>query len=131
MAQCIKEAEVVAYDDLGTEAIRRLEVENLPVIVVIDRNGNNMYETAVEAYLNNFVVNGYHSLELLQLQMESKQPLTNEILQNELGIDKLGYRARILNKLTEEGRILWNKLKTSILIVDKGTNNNGCECVIF
>ena len=85
----------------------------------------------VEAYLNNFVVNGYHSLELLQLQMESKQPLTNEILQNELGIDKLGYRARILNKLTEEGRILWNKLKTSILIVDKGTNNNGCECVIF
>ena len=85
----------------------------------------------MEAYLNNFVVNGYHSLELLQLQMESKQPLTNEILQNELGIDKLGYRARILNKLKEEGRILWNKLKTSVLIVDKGTNNNVCECVIF
>lgn len=52
LSKCIKKAEVVAYDDLGTEAIRRLEVENLPVIVVIDRNGNNMYETAVEAYLH-------------------------------------------------------------------------------
>ena len=52
LSKCIKKAEVIAYDDLGTEAIRRLEVENLPVIVVIDRNGNNMYETAVEAYLN-------------------------------------------------------------------------------
>ena len=52
LAQCIKKAEVIAYDDLGTEAIRKLEVENLPVIVVIDRHGNNMYETAVEEYLN-------------------------------------------------------------------------------
>lgn len=52
LAQCIKKAEVIAYDDLGTEAIRKLEVENLPVIVVIDRHGNNMYETAVEDYLN-------------------------------------------------------------------------------
>ena len=52
LSKCIKKAEVIAYDDLGTEAIRRLEVENLPVIVVIDREGNNMYETAVEAYLN-------------------------------------------------------------------------------
>ena len=37
LAQCIKEAEVVAYDDLGTEAIRRLHIEDLPVIVVIDK----------------------------------------------------------------------------------------------
>ena len=40
-------SEVVAYDDLGTEAIRRLEVENFPVIVVIDSEGNNLYETAI------------------------------------------------------------------------------------
>ena len=46
LSQCIKEAEVVAYDDLGTEAIRRLYIENLPVIVVIDKDGNNLYETA-------------------------------------------------------------------------------------
>lgn len=44
LSKCIKKAEVVAYADLGTEAIHRLEVENLPVIVVIDREGNNLYE---------------------------------------------------------------------------------------
>ena len=50
LSKCIKKAEVIAYDDLGTEAIRKLEVENLPAIVVIDQAGNNLYETAVEDY---------------------------------------------------------------------------------
>lgn len=50
LSKCIKKAEVVAYDDLGTEAIRKLEVEELPVIVVIDCQGNNLYETAVKEY---------------------------------------------------------------------------------
>lgn len=50
LSKCIKKAEVIAYDDLGTEAIRRLEVENLPVIVVIDSDGNNLYETAIKEY---------------------------------------------------------------------------------
>ncbi|MDD6232276.1 MAG: Fe-S-containing hydro-lyase [Frisingicoccus sp.] len=50
LAQCIKEAEVIAYDDLGTEAIRRLHIEDLPVIVVIDKDGNNLYETATEKW---------------------------------------------------------------------------------
>lgn len=44
LSKCIKYSEVIAYDDLGTEAIRKLEVENFPVIVVIDSEGNNMYE---------------------------------------------------------------------------------------
>ncbi len=48
LSKCIKEAEVVAYDDLGTEAIRRLRVENLPVIVVIDSEGTNLYATAAD-----------------------------------------------------------------------------------
>ena len=44
LSKCIKKAEVIAYDNLGTEAIRRLEVENFPVIVVIDSQGRNLYE---------------------------------------------------------------------------------------
>ena len=52
LSKCIKESEVVAYDDLGTEAIRKLRVEDLPVIVVIDKDGNNLYETAVESFKN-------------------------------------------------------------------------------
>ncbi len=47
LSKCIVSSEVIAYEDLGTEAIRRLEVENLPVVVVIDSQGNNLYETAV------------------------------------------------------------------------------------
>ena len=50
LSKCIKKSEVIAYDDLGTEAIRRMEVEDFPVIVVIDSMGNNLYETAVEEY---------------------------------------------------------------------------------
>lgn len=50
LSQCIKKSEVIAYDDLGTEAIRRLSVENLPVITVIDCQGNNLYETAANKY---------------------------------------------------------------------------------
>ena len=48
--QCITDCRVVAYDDLGTEAIRELTVKNFPVIVVIDSEGNNLYETAVKDY---------------------------------------------------------------------------------
>lgn len=50
LSKCIKASEVVAYDDLGTEAIRKLTVENFPVIVVIDSEGNNLYETAILQY---------------------------------------------------------------------------------
>ena len=50
LSKCIKKSTVIAYDDLGKEAIRELEVENLPVIVVIDSEGNNLYETAIKEY---------------------------------------------------------------------------------
>lgn len=50
LSKCIKESEVIVYDDLGTEAIRKLKVEDFPVIVVIDCEGNNLYETAIKEY---------------------------------------------------------------------------------
>lgn len=50
LSKCIISSEVIAYDDLGTEAIRRLEVKDFPVVVVIDSKGNNLYETAIEKY---------------------------------------------------------------------------------
>lgn len=52
LSKCIKKSEIIAYEDLGTEAVRKLEVENLPVITVIDYMGNNLYETAVKDYEN-------------------------------------------------------------------------------
>lgn len=50
LSKCIKSSEIIAYDDLGTEAIRKMTVENFPVIVVIDSQGNNLYETAIEEF---------------------------------------------------------------------------------
>jgi fumarate hydratase subunit beta len=51
LSRCIKKAEIIAYEDLGAEAIRRLEVENFPVVVIIDSEGNNLYETGKRDYL--------------------------------------------------------------------------------
>lgn len=50
LSKSIVTSEVVAYDDLGTEAIRKLEVKDFPVIVVIDSEGNNLYETAIKEF---------------------------------------------------------------------------------
>ncbi|NMM62174.1 Fe-S-containing hydro-lyase [Clostridium sp. P21] len=51
MGKAIKKAEVIAYEDLGSEAVRRLEVEDLPLVVVIDSEGNNLYEMGQKEYL--------------------------------------------------------------------------------
>ena len=53
LSKCIKSSEIIAYDDLGTEAIRKMKVEDFPVIVVIDSEGNNLYETAIEEFKRN------------------------------------------------------------------------------
>lgn len=50
LSRSIVDSEVIAYDDLGTEAIRKLTVKNFPAIVVIDAEGNNLYETAILEY---------------------------------------------------------------------------------
>ncbi len=50
LSKAITSSEVVAYDDLGTEAIRKLEVKDFPAIVVMDKDGNDLYETAVKEY---------------------------------------------------------------------------------
>ena len=50
LSKCIKKSEVICYDDLGAEAIRKLYVENFPAIVVIDAYGNNLYETSIKEF---------------------------------------------------------------------------------
>lgn len=51
MAKSIKKSELIAYEDLGAEALRRLEVEDMPLVVIIDSQGNNLYEKGREEYL--------------------------------------------------------------------------------
>lgn len=50
IANCVTSSEIIAYEELGPEAIRRLEVEDLPLYVVIDSDGNNLYETERKKY---------------------------------------------------------------------------------
>lgn len=52
IAKCIKRADVIAFDDLGCESIKRLTVENLPLTVAIDCHGGNLYESGRTAYQN-------------------------------------------------------------------------------
>lgn len=54
LSKAIIQAEVVAYEDLGTEAIHKLEVKEFPVVVVVDATGSNLYEKAVEQYRKDF-----------------------------------------------------------------------------
>ena len=62
--------------------------------------------------------------------MSSKNPLTNEILKNDISVDKLGYRIRILNKLIEDSQIYINKLKDKNLAYENESDRR-CNCIIF
>lgn len=53
LARCIKKSELIAYEDLGAEALRKLYVEDMPLVVIIDSEGRNLYEEGRAAYLKN------------------------------------------------------------------------------
>lgn len=53
LAKCVKSCELIAYEDLGAEALRKLYVEEMPLFVIIDTLGNNLYDSGRKAYLEN------------------------------------------------------------------------------
>jgi len=86
----------------------------------------------LEIYFFNFVNNGYFSIDLLLIQMISKNPLTDEILKNEIFIEKLGYRTRIMNKLEEEYPLFLEKLKNlNTMYINKENSRICSDCTIF
>ena len=96
---------------------------------------NKLYEwlknIRLEQYLSNFLVNGYCSIDILFFQLLSNQPLTDDILKDELEINKLGHRTRIFNKLKEEFRSYENQLKGSVISFQAQENSKICtECII-
>ena len=101
-----------------------------------DPNVNKLYEwlknIRLEQYLSNFLTNGYCSIDILFFQLLSHQTLTDEILKDELEINKLGHRTRIFNKLKEEIRSYENQLKGSIISFQAQENSKICsECIVF
>jgi hypothetical protein len=63
--------------------------------------------------------------------MQSKFPLTENMIKNEIGIEKVGHRARLINKLKEDSKNYVKKLKKKILIIDNEKKNNCGNCIIF
>ena len=101
-----------------------------------DPNVYKLYEwlknISLEQYLKTFLVNGYCSIDLLFMQKISNNNLTDDILKNELGIELLGHRTRIFNKLKQEYKSYENKLKSSVITFNTNENSKICsECFIF
>ena len=90
-----------------------------------ERNNNFLYRFLssmyLENYLNNFLMNGFSSPELMFLIMNSKNVINESVL-NEIGIEKIGYRMRIISKIKNDSKIYINKCKNNFL--DKNNNNN-------
>ena len=86
----------------------------------------------IENYFNNFIKCGYYSLELLLVQMASSNPITSEILKEELKIEKIGYRSRIINKLKEDSRRYIRELEINMLVINNGDEQtDNCQCLIY
>jgi fumarate hydratase subunit beta len=62
IADCVKSMEIIAYEELGAEAVRKLEVVDMPVIVAIDTDGGNYYDIGRKAYLDQRKTEGSESL---------------------------------------------------------------------
>ena len=82
-------------------------------------------------YLDNFLINGYYCIELLLIQMKSKNPINDDILKNEIEINKIGHRSRILNKLIEDSEEFYKKLKKKGFFFTSGKEIKSCDCSIF
>ena len=84
----------------------------------------------IENYLENFLEGGYHSIELILMQMNCKFPINDYILKDELEILKVGHRARIMNKLVEDGKKFLNKLNNNTIVANTQMEKN-CECILI
>ena len=85
----------------------------------------------IENYIENFIEGGYYSIELILMQMNSKFPINDNIIKDELGIIKVGHRARLINKLIEDGKKFWDKLKNPVFEVGNSNMDKNCECILF
>jgi len=117
--------------------------------IILDKNLNKLYnylnDLKLTKYFNEFYNNNYHSVELLLIQMLSKNHLTNEILENDLNIIKYGHRIKLLNKLKEDSNTFYIKYKfndnynssincnfnNDILLQTNDNNHSNCNCIIF
>ena len=107
-------------------------LEKIELDINVIKLNNWLKNIKLEQYLKSFIDNGYYSLDLLLMQSLSKNPLNNDILKNELNIEKLGHRTRILNKLKEDSKKYIINLRNSLVTFHTEENSKICsECFIF
>ena len=85
----------------------------------------------MESYLKNFINQGIFTLDLLFIQSVSPSPLTDEILEKEIKIEKVGYRARILNKIKQDTKLYLERIKSQSTKFNKKEEDDSCKCFIF
>ena len=102
---------------------------NIQNDINIQKLNNWLKEINLSDYLHNFISCGYHSLDLLLMQMESNQPI-NDLILDELGI-KIGHKILIMNKLKDDAINYKKKYKKKIIGFDRGTEKSCNECFIF
>ena len=91
-----------------------------------------LHNLKIGFFFNNFIKGGYYSLDLLFIQMASSNPINNDILKDDLGIEKMGYRTRMINKLKDDSKKYIDNLKLNMLDINGGDQKgNNCECIIF
>jgi hypothetical protein len=136
------EIPVGLYYNLQPEFVSSTEALYDPHVKYIE---NWLSQLKMNSFLPNFLKAGYYCLELMLVQMVSKNPITDEILEKEVFIEKLGYRTRLLNKLKQgkitlnsDSKIYVDKLIDSKLKIsdNKGNSNDSgidfsCRCSIF
>ena len=96
----------------------------------INKLKNWLEKFNMENYLNNFIMNGYYTVELFIFQMFSKNPIDNGILEFDIGIDKIGHRSRILSILKKESKIFGEKIKHYEESLDIKDDVKNCGCLI-
>ena len=86
----------------------------------------------VGIFFNNFIKGAYYSLDLMFIQMASSNPINNDILKDDIGIEKVGYRTRIINRLKDDSKKYIDNLKLNTLVINGGNEKEkNCECIIF
>ena len=100
-----------------------------------DNNINKLFQWLntinLGEYLDNFLINGYYSIELLLFQMISKNPLNDDMLKNEIEINKVGHRSRLLNKLIDDAKDIRKRLKKRAFFFTNGREAKSCDCIVY
>ena len=135
--------------DAGVFGYKMNELNEEDIFYVSDKEMNeyNLDNHLRELYLwfceiklgnlfSNFYYNGYHSVDLMMMQMLSKNPITEDLLEHDLNVNKFGYRLRIMNKLFDEStsyllKYRLNTINNNVEFEKENDEKSSCKCILM